>query len=54
MFKSVHVCRQIQLQCDLDEVYLAVHQKSLTAANTKTSSMVDTQMFSSTTSYTVN
>ena len=35
---------------DLDEVYLAVHQKSLTAAKTKTSSMADIQMFSRTTS----
>lgn len=50
MLKSVHVCKQIQLKCDLDEVYLAVLQKSLTAAKTKTSSMVDIQMFSRTTS----
>ena len=50
MLKSVRVCKQIQLKCDLDEVYLAVHQKSLTAAKTKTSSMVDIQMLSRTTS----
>lgn len=53
MLKSVRVASKYNL-CDLDEVYLAVHQKSLTAAKTKTSSMVDIQMFSRTTSYKVN